>query len=50
MPAMLIELTPEKPHAVAKRVMIEQALDYRLAVVEGAVDRERMHVVVGRGA
>ena len=46
MRAKLIELTPDKPHAVAKRVMIEQALHDRLAVVEGAVDRERMHVVV----
>ena len=37
-----------EPHAVAEGVMIEQALHDRLAVVERAFDRERMHVRLGR--
>ena len=44
MRAQLIELTPESETAVAEAVMIEQRLHQRLAVVEGAVDGERMHV------
>ena len=36
-----------EPHAVAERVVVEQRLHERLAVVEGAVDRHRMDVVVG---
>ncbi len=37
-------------HAVAERMIVEQALQDRLAVVEGALDGERMHIVgAGRG-
>ena len=34
-------------HPIAKSVVVEQALHDRLAVVEGAFDRERVDVVVG---
>ena len=37
-----------EPHAVAEGVVIEHRLHQRLAVVEGAFDGERVHVVVGR--
>ena len=37
-----------EPHAVAERVVVEQALHDRLAVVERAVDRDRVDVVVRR--
>ncbi len=37
-----------EPHAVAEGVMVEHALHDRLAVVEGAFDRERVHVRLGR--
>ena len=38
-----------QPHPVAEGVMVEQTLHQRLAVVEGAFDRERMDVVVVGG-
>ena len=37
-----------QPHAVAEGVMIEHRLHQRLAIVEGAFDRERVHVCVRR--
>ena len=48
MRAQLIELTPERRSAVAEGVVIEHRLHQRLAVVEGAFDRQRVHVVVLR--
>ena len=35
-----------EPHAVAERMMLEHALHDRLAIVEGALDRQCMHVIV----
>ncbi len=49
MRAQLIELTPESRDLIAEAVVVEHALHERLAVVEGAVDLERMDVVVVRG-
>ena len=46
MRAQLMELTPAKPRAVAEGVVPEHALHDRLAVIEGALDRERVDVVI----
>jgi len=48
MRAQLIELTPGEPHAVTEMMMIEQALHDRLAIVERALDGERMHIRLAR--
>ena len=44
MRAQLIELTPERCELVAQSEIVEQRLDDRLAIVERALDRHRMHV------
>ena len=44
MRAQLIELTPRELHAVAESVIVEQPFHDRLAIVERALDRERVDV------
>ena len=48
MRAQLIELTPDSVDAVAEGVVVEHALHQRLAVVEGALDGDGVHVGLGR--
>ena len=44
MRAQLIELTPDSAELVAEGEIVEQRLDDRLAVVERALDRDRVDV------